>query len=252
MRLDFQKIKAVAFDLDGTIYYGPELIEGALETVNYVRNKGLKVFFLTNNSTRRRHQIYEKLLKIGVPCSLEEVYSSGYATAEYVRRLNLQDVFVSGSDDLKEEFRNKGVSVASVEEAKNLVIGYNPKFSYEDITDALRVALKADLVIACNLDRSYPGEGGLLFPGCGAMVGAIEAASGRKSDIIVGKPSQYMLDVIMASEGLRNNEILVVGDTYDSDIMMAKNAESPSILIGNKYHPDTICVDSIAEIMSLF
>lgn len=61
----------VLFDLDGTIYYGSKIIPGANETIDFFRESGKKIFFTTNNSTKTRAQIYEKLFDMSVNCKLE-------------------------------------------------------------------------------------------------------------------------------------------------------------------------------------
>ena len=42
-------IDVVLFDLDGTIYYGSKIIDGANETIDYFRKNGKKIYFTTNN-----------------------------------------------------------------------------------------------------------------------------------------------------------------------------------------------------------
>ncbi len=85
MKID--EFDVVLFDLDGTVYYGSKIIPGANETIEYFRNKGKKIFFTTNNSTKTRAQIYEKLFDMGVNCKVEEVLTSGYLAALYAKKI---------------------------------------------------------------------------------------------------------------------------------------------------------------------
>lgn len=244
-------VKAVAFDLDGTIYYGSKLIDGANDVIQKCRDLGRKVFFLTNNSTKTKRQIYEKLIQIDVNCDYEEVYTSGYVAVLYAKEKGLKNIYIFGSSNLIGEFQQQGIEVADEKTADNLLIGYDPAFTYESLTKALHVALKAQTIIACNKEKHFPGENAIRMPGCGAMVAPIEHCANREADVVIGKPNPMMLDTLCNLFGLENHEIMVIGDTYESDIAMAKAKGCPSIYIGEESHEDTVCVKTTKEILNL-
>lgn len=245
----YQNTKAVLFDLDGTIYYGSQLIPGAMETVEYFRKQGKKVFFMTNNSTKTRQQICEKLTNMGLDCSLSEVYTSGYAAAVYAKQLGHKQVYIFGTESLSKEF--KQYNIENTENAKVVIIGYDMDFDYKKLTDALQVALQAESIIACNKETHYPGENAKRLPGCGAMAGALEGSLGREVDYVVGKPNPLLLDIICNQQNLSRDELLLVGDTYESDIIMCENYGCDAIYIGTEVHEDTIAVKKIGDIPEL-
>lgn len=245
----YQNTKAVLFDLDGTIYYGSQLIPGAMETVGFFREHGKKVFFMTNNSTKTRQQICEKLTNMGLTCSLSEVYTSGYAAAVYAKQLGYKQVYIFGTESLSKEFRQ--YNIENTENAKVVIIGYDMDFDYKKLTAALQVALQADTVIACNKETHYPGENAKRLPGCGAMVGALEGSLGREVDYVVGKPNSLLLDIICNQQGLNRDELLLIGDTYESDIKMCENYGCGSIYIGSEVHEGTVTVKEIGEVPEL-
>ncbi len=242
----FEEIKAVLFDLDGTIYLGNQLIPGAKEVVDKFRSQGKNIFFMTNNSTKSRKQIYEKLVGMGLQCNLNEIYTSGYAAALYAKRQGYSQVYISGTDGLKSEFTASGINVC--DSADVMVIGYDMSFDYEKMTEALRVGLLAKIIIACNKERHYPVEGGKRLPGCGAMVGAIEGSLGRKVDYVVGKPNPLLLDIICRHNGLESKELLVIGDTYESDILMSIEYGSQCVYIGEQ-NEDIMKVSDIKQLL---
>lgn len=245
-------IDIVLFDLDGTIYYGSKIIDGANETIKFFRDSGKKIFFTTNNSTKTRQQIYERLLKMGVDCSLEEVLTSGYLAALTAKRHYMDDVYIFGSENLIQEFKNLGINVNQSENARNLLIGYNPDMTYEDLTKALQVALHANCIMACNKERVYPGENQRLMPGCGAMTAPIEWCANRPCDFVIGKPNTLMLDLLHETQNIEANRFLVIGDTFESDIIMANCFGARSILISNDKNHDCITVNRIREIKEIF
>ena len=249
--LDIKDIKLVAFDLDGTVYYGDELIEGANDTIGFFRKNGCKVCFLTNNSTKTRMQIFEKLHGIGVKCEPNEVMTSGFVAADYVRKRNISNVYISGSENLIREFEGLGVNVVDEGKAENLVIGYNPMFSYDDLAKAVRVAVKAQMILACNKEKLYPGKDKVLMPGCGAMVAAIEFCADRKADIVTGKPNTDMINFVSQYYNTEITHTLMVGDTYESDMVMAINAKAMSVYVGKERYDNVISVKSIKEIPTI-
>lgn len=250
--INIGRVRAVMFDLDGTIYYGTKIIYGANETIRFFRQHSIDVFFTTNNSTKTRQQIYERLIGMGIDCRLEEVLTSGYLAGLYVIKNDLSDIYVFGSTNLEDELKNMGVSVSCAESARNLLVGYNPAMTYEELTVAVRVALSADRLIACNRERVYPGEGGALFPGCGAMTAPVEWCSGREFDVVIGKPSTLMVELISDELGIGTREILVVGDTYESDVLMARRASARAVLISKESKRNVVTVATIASVPLLF
>ncbi len=246
-------INAVVFDLDGTIYYGNDIIKGAKETINKMKALNKKVFYLTNNSTKSRKQIYNKLKDMGIECNIDDIYTSGYVAAVYAKNEGIKNIFILGSANLKDEFILKGIEVVEDENlAENLLIGYDTELDYEGLTKALNVALKGNTIIACNKERHFPGDKARRMPGCGAMVSAIEHCTNRKVDYLIGKPNTLMLDVLSARNRLKKDEILMVGDTYESDIVMAKKFGCKSVLIDkNCDNRDCLVINKIEELVNL-
>ena len=245
-------IETVIFDLDGTIYYGDKVIEGVTDVLDYINKKGLNVYYLTNNSTKSRKEIYNRLKNMGIDVNINQIYTSSYIAALYAKEKNLNNVFVLGSDGLKAELRLQGICVTECEmEAHNLLIGYDTELDYEKLTKALNVALKGNPIIACNKERHFPGKNARRFPGCGAMVGAIELCTNREVDYVVGKPNPLMLEILAKENNLNPETMVMIGDTYESDIKMAHTFGCKSILVNKNEYNDTLRVSSIKEIISL-
>ena len=254
------KIKAVGIDLDGVVYAGNKLMLGADKALQELRSIGKKVFFITNNSAKHRRDIVKKLNDLGVQAQLEEVFTSGYIAGIFLKRQKVGQVFVIGSQGLKSELAELGLNVSADEKSPYLLVGLDTDFSYERITQGLRLALNGAILVACNRDSNFPVEGGKFLPGCGAMVAAIEAAAGRTVDCMIGKPEIFLLKTISRHYGYMPGEIAVIGDALGSDIAMAKKFGSPSIYINrnrasiqNKtgIKPDFIA-QSLKEAVQLF
>jgi 4-nitrophenyl phosphatase len=226
-----REARLFAFDLDGTLYLGEEAIPGAVELVAQLRERHHIAFF-TNNSARTQREVHEKLERLGFTARPEEVHTSSAAAVRYLREAGIDDLYVVGTDGLRREVEAAGLRVADEGSARNLVVGLDHDFGYGKIAAALSVLLRGGRFVACNEDARYPVGKGTFLPGCGAMVGAIAAAAGRRPDFVAGKPNTYLLTGIAAARGVAAREIVVVGDSRESDIAMALRHGSRAVLIG--------------------
>ena len=248
------KIKLFAFDLDGTLYIGDNPVSGAVALVDYLRSK-FKIAFFTNNSSKTAKAVQGKLNRLGFECILEEVYTSSFAAARYMKELNIDNLYVIGSEEFRSELEDIGLRIVDNDSAANLVVGLDFDFNYKKIAIALSVLSKGGKFIACNEDPSFPVGQNEYMPGCGAMVGAIAASANKRPDFIVGKPHTYMLSKIAKAYGVKHDEIIVVGDSYESDIMMALNYDSPAIFINPKdnianENENVLVIDNLNKILT--
>lgn len=230
-------VKLAAIDLDGVVYRGNTMIEGAGIAISTMRQRGWRVVFASNTSVRTRTDIAAKLSGMGIPAEQDEVFTSAYLAGLLAKNLGLnKSALVIGGEGLRSEIAGAGATIVDSPPCGLLVVGMDPAFSYDKIRLAME-AIECDAVfIACNRDASFPSGDGRMLPGCGPIVAAIEAAAGCPPAYIAGKPSVLMLEAIAAKYSVAPTEILVVGDGLTSDIEMALAFGSPSVLIA----PDTV------------
>ena len=226
-------MQAVAFDLDGTMYQGNTMIDGAQDVIRMLNSNAIPTFYFSNNSSRTRKDLYNKLINFGLNLSPQSIYNSAYATAFYLSRNEFYNVYCIGSKGLVEELNSRHIAVSSSldKNINAIVVGLDINFSYEKISCALKLLKQGVQFIACNKDKNYPVESGNILPGCGALVAAIEYASGKVVDFNVGKPNTFMLELLSNDHHIPMNEILIIGDTYESDISMAHNSGSPAVFL---------------------
>lgn len=244
------KIQAVVFDLDGTIYFGNTLAEKANDVIKHVRERYEHIFFATNNSAITRSQLLDRLIKLGVDAEFSEIINSTFLIAGYLKDSGFKKVFCLGTDGLKSEIAGAGVEISS-DKPEAIVIGYDSDFDLKKLEAAINVYHKDCKIIAANQDKTYPKAGGILAPGAGACVAAFEYTTGAKVDTIIGKPQTAMLQFIAGRLNLKPENILVVGDTESSDIKMANDFGAKSIFIENKNPKSTSATISIKELKEL-
>ncbi|MET1012892.1 MAG: HAD-IIA family hydrolase [Paenisporosarcina sp.] len=257
-------VKGFIFDLDGTIYLGEKLINGALETYQFLVNAGHKVVFVTNKPISSRQEYTEKLNHFGFDISIEQVINSNYVTALYLQN-TLQageGVYMIGETALKEELELAGIRVTENEmEAKSVVISWDRQFTYDKLNKAFQAWKNGAEVIATNPDRTCPIEGGEI-PDCGAIIGAVEGATGEKVDLIAGKPSELMADLVVNHLlQLPPSSCYMVGDRLETDIQMGLDAGLQTILVlsgvtdakmaADSTIKPTFTFDSVREIQTL-
>lgn len=231
---EFSRIKAVAFDLDGTLYFGESAARKAREIVAFLKGKSVLVRFFTNNSARSPKFVFNKLSGMGFNVELSEVYTSTMAVKFYLTSQNATRIGVCGSDDLINYLsENFEIELNAENKIDAFVVGMNSKFNYQILSSAVKSLSQARIFLACNVDRSYSIENNESVVGCGAIVKAIEYGANREVDFVVGKPSSYMFEMLQKETGLTAEEILIVGDNLESDIALAKKVGAPFVYINN-------------------
>lgn len=222
------------FDLDGTIYLGEKIIEGARETIKSLRERGDEVVFLTNKSIETIETYVNKLSKLGIQATADNVINSNILAARYLKNQlkTAEKVMVIGEEPLINEIKSFKIKVTDrPDEAKYVVLGWDRKFTYEKLNRAFQAWRNGGIVIATNPDRTCPVREGQI-PDCGAMIGAMEGATGEKVDIILGKPSllaaKFIVEDILK---LPPERCFMVGDRLETDVKMGNDYGMNSILV---------------------
>lgn len=253
-------LKAVLLDLDGTIYKGKTAIPGADETLQKLRDKGIKLFFVTNAATRSRAGVVEKLAGMDIHAKEEEMYCTTYAAAIHITASHPEKtVFCIGEKGMKDEFEKHGIKIVEDDSAGIVVVGLDRTIDYKKLSIGYRAIMKGAEFIATNGDVVYPVEDGFL-PGAGSLVAAVESCTGKKP-FVIGKPETYFAELINKEEKLGRDEMLVVGDRLDTDIRFGKNSGIKSVLVLTgvtkkedvekaKDKPDYV-IETITELSSL-
>lgn len=229
-----EEIKLFILDLDGTIYLSDELIPGAKEFLEGLKERGINRVFLTNNSSRSAKAYVEKLENLGLEVTEDEIMTSGKATVLYLQDIAPRaKIFLMGTPSLEKEFIDGGFHlVRSREETPDFVVfGFDQTLTYDKVHMACDFILDGAGYIATHPDINCPLAGGKFMIDTGAFIKAIEASINRVPDVIIGKPSPYIYNVIQKSKKVKQNEMVMVGDRLYTDIQGAKDSGIYSILV---------------------
>ena len=223
---------AFLLDLDGVMYRGDQPIAAAGPTVAALREAGKRIVFMTNNSARTPSYLAKKLSSMGVAAEEKEVLTSALATADMLARESNEKrrAFVIGREGVRSALTEAGIDVVDGDggSADLVVVGWDYEVSYESLRRATVLVRNGARLIATNSDASYPAPGGELWPGAGAILAAVETASGATATV-VGKPHEPLFEAALGLAATRN--ALVVGDRIETDIVGASRAGIDSVLV---------------------
>ncbi|MGH2663766.1 MAG: HAD-IIA family hydrolase [Actinomycetota bacterium] len=224
---------AFLFDLDGVVHRGDDVIPGAPETVAALRDAGRTVVFITNNSARTPDRIAERLTGMGIRASSDEVVTSALATAALLRREGdegARSAFVVGEEGIRAALSAVGIEVldGTASRADYVIVGWDRGADYDALRTATVLVGRGARLVATNGDASYPAPSGELWPGAGALLAAVETASGVRATV-VGKPHRPLFDAALERAGTRR--ALVVGDRIETDVAGAEGAGLDGALV---------------------
>lgn len=230
------KIKHVALDMDGTIYMGSTLFPYTKPFLKSLTDNGIGYSFLTNNPTKSQADYLKKLAKLGIEATADEMYTSAISTIEYIKvhHPEAKRLFLLGTPSMIKEFEDAGfISVADdpKERPDVLVVAFDMTLTYSRLCRATWWASQGVPYIATNPDWVCPTDQEVILVDCGSIQKCIEAACGRKADIVIGKPNPGMLEGIRDKFHLQPDEIAMCGDRIYTDVRTAQNAGGLGVLV---------------------
>jgi 4-nitrophenyl phosphatase len=219
-RLDLQ---ALVIDLDGVLYRGSLPIEGSAEAIAEIRAKGIRTIFATNNATKTVDQYLDHLAAFGVSAASEELVTSAVVAAEKIaeRGWTGKPTLVVGGAGIRGALLGLGMQLLEGEaarEAELVVLSGTSRFDYEDLKIAAMAVRAGAGFIATNNDATFPAPDGL-WPGAGALLAAVQVASGRSAEVM-GKPYLPMMETV-ARRLDADLAIGMVGDQPATDLQGA-------------------------------
>lgn len=224
-----RNIKSFLLDLDGTIYLGRGIIPGAAEFIQYLRDSRRPFLFFTNNSSKNARDYANKLSAMGIACNSDDVLSSGEATVRYLlSETTHRRVFAVGTPSFETELRDAGIELTETNPAA-VVLGFDSTLTYAKLERACLLLRKGLPYFATNPDKVCPTEYGYI-PDCGSIAALLREATGRTPEFI-GKPNPAMIRMGMQKIGATPDTTAMVGDRLYTDMQMAYNAGTVSVLV---------------------
>ena len=237
-------IKALLLDLDGVVYLGPRLIPGVKNALRTLAKRGIRLLYVTNNSTLTRAGFASKLRALGLPAPDPSVMNAAFAAAALIRRRHGKNarVVVVGEHGLPQELRSAGLRPYETRtraawerwrmnagRISAVVTSFDRTLTYWKLCAALDALNAGAELVAANMDPTWPSEQGIM-PGTGSLVSLLAFASG-KTPIIAGKPDPAMFRMLLKAHRLSPAETLVIGDRLDVDIVAGKRLGARTAIV---------------------
>jgi len=252
-------MRAILLDIDGVLYNSGKAIEGAAETLNWVRAQGIPHLFVTNTSSRGRDVLVGKLARFGVIAAKDEILTPAAAAAQWLRMHARGPVALFVKPALRDEFAGlSGVDDDAESGAGYIVIGdLGETWDFRTLNRAFRL-LHSDpetTLIALGMTKFWEAPDGLSLD-VAPFVAALEHAARRKA-VVFGKPARAFFEMASEKLGVAAADILMVGDDIEIDVAGAQEAGLKGALVktgkfrppdlNGAFKPDVV-LDSVADL----
>lgn len=224
--------KLYIFDMDGTIYLGNKVFPFAIRFIKNLRKNGKKVLFFTNNASHSPSFYLEKLTRLGFEPTPDEIMTSGDVTAEFLLRHRAgKSVYLVGTDDLVNNFREKGIRLLNGDEkcADIVITSFDTTLTYQKLDNACRLVRGGAEYLSTHPDFNCPTETGFI-PDSGAIAAFVTASTG-KVPTYFGKPYRETVEMICEATGCAKEEMCIFGDRLYTDIAIGRRHGVTAVLV---------------------
>jgi len=225
----FRHKKIVFLDLDGTVYMGDALLPGAQAFLQYLRDRGIRTYFLSNNSSRSPQDYAAKLTRLGIPTTEEDILLSTDGLIAYLKDHGVTGIYAVGTRSMLEMMRREGLQVDAADPAF-VVLGFDTELTYAKLRKAALYLQQGVELLATHPDVVCPTPEGPI-PDVGAMLALFEKATGKTPRMIFGKPNAEMVSHVLDRHGASPAEAVMIGDRLYTDMELARRAGCDSILV---------------------
>ncbi len=229
-------IRHVALDMDGTIYNGDTLFTFTAPFLTALAEMGIGFTFLTNNSSKSACEYLSRLKQIGINATPEQLYTSTMAAIEYLEEQlpGVRRLFVLGTRSMSNELAAAGFEIVSdspEDEPDAVLAGFDTELVFTRLCRAAYWIKEGKPFVATHPDRVCPTDAPTVLVDCGAICSALQAATGRAPDVVLGKPDPCMIRGILHRHALQPENLAMVGDRLYTDMAMARKAGAFGVLV---------------------
>ena len=224
-----REIRSWLMDMDGVLVREEHGDPGRAEFIARLRELGIPFLVLTNNSIYTQRDLAARLRRTGLEVPEESIWTSALATAQFLADQRPGGTaFVIGESGLTTALHDAGYTI-SESDPDYVVLGETRTYSFERITQAIRLVAAGSRFIATNPDNVGPTPDGPL-PATGSVAALISRATGV-DPYYVGKPNPLMMRSALNAIQAHSESTAMIGDRMDTDIVAGLEAGLETILV---------------------
>ena len=224
-----REIRSWLMDMDGVLVHEEQAIPGADRFLSALRSRRVPHMLLTNNSIYTRRDLAARLRASGLEVDEDSIWTSALATAKFLEDQRPGgSAFVIGESGLTTALHSGGYTMTE-RDPDYVVLGETRTYSFERITQAIRLVANGARFIATNPDPTGPTPAGPL-PATGSVAALISRATGV-DPYYVGKPNPLMMRSALNALDAHSETTAMVGDRMDTDVVSGLEAGLHTILV---------------------
>ncbi len=238
MKNDLKNIECFLLDMDGTIYLDDNVIDGTLEFLETLKKQGKRAFYITNNSSRTAEEYVTKLAKMNIQASTEDFFTSADALVYFLNKMNAgKKAFILGTPAYEKFMENKGFTLVKEytevpeERPDTVILAFDTTLTYEKLRIACDYIKEGVRYVATHPDMVCPAANGKTIPDAGSFMLLIEGVTGKRPELIAGKPDPCMVNMICELTNCPKEKAAVIGDRLHTDILSGINAGVNTICV---------------------
>lgn len=229
-------IGGIILDLDGTVYLGEAALPGSVAALATWRAQGKRTLFVSNKPLESRAAYAAKLTRLGIPSDEDEVITSAHVLGHYLaHHLPTLAYYLIGEENLRRELLGHRLHLVHERMEQDekqvidprgidaVIVAFDRTLDYRKLNTAYQALLRGARFFATNADKTCPLPGGAI-PDAGATIAALEHLTGRRLELMAGKPSSLITQTALDKLGLPAERCLMVGDRLETDIRMGQQA----------------------------
>jgi len=217
-------------DMDGVLYHGNRQLPGAAEFIVALQGEEIPFLLVTNNSTLTPEAYVDKVGRMGMQVTPEDILTSSIAAAEYLSKVAPPGALVQviGENGVRTALLDKGFELVD-RGGDYVVVGMDRGLTFDVLSRATLAIRAGATFIGTNPDMTLPVEEGQV-PGNGAVLAALQAATGVKP-FIIGKPEAALLEIGMERLGVTREGTAILGDRVETDILGGQRAGLITVMV---------------------
>jgi NagD protein len=224
-----REIRSWLIDMDGVLVHEEQIIPGADRFLAALAEREQPYLVLTNNSIYTRRDLAARLGASGLAVPEESIWTSALATASFLEDQRPGgSAFVIGESGLTTALHSSGYTMTE-RNPDYVVLGETRTYSFERITQAIRLIEAGARFIATNPDPTGPSPHGSL-PATGSVAALISRATSVEP-YYVGKPNPLMMRSALNAIDAHSETTAMIGDRMDTDVVAGLEAGLHAILV---------------------